>query len=96
MDQGFCTKSAYTKNNTPKYPSEAPGTLFKNVKKPKVFAGFWVRNLPREPKEAQEAPKKRQNPKSKYAPKNPQKCLRGKKCLKVAISLWPVFGTHFW
>ena len=58
----------------------------------KVFGSI---SLARDPKEGQEAPKKRQNPKSKSASKNPKKCLRGKKCLKVAISFWTKIGTIF-
>ena len=58
----------------------------------KVFGSI---SLARDPRKGQEAPKKRQNPKSKPASKNPQKCLRGKKCLKVAISFWTKIGTIF-
>ena len=50
----------------------------------------------RNPRAAQEAPKELQRPMQKIAKKNPQKCLRGKKCLKVAISFLRFFGSHFW
>ena len=64
-----------------------------------VFNVFGSRDLPRDPQETQEPPKK--HPKSskgpnKSEPKNANKCLRGKKCLKVAISFWTCSGTHFW
>ena len=64
-----------------------------------VFSVFGSRGLPREPQETQEPPKK--HPKSSKGPKkspkqNHNKCLRGKKGLKVAISLLTFFGPHFW
>ena len=49
----------------------------------------------RNPRAAQEAPKELQRPMQKIAKKNPQKCLRGKKCLKPAISFLTNFGTNF-
>ena len=64
-----------------------------------VFNVFGSRDLPRDPQETQEPPKK--HPKSskgpkKIARKNHKKCLLGKKCLKPSISLLTVFGPHFW
>ena len=64
-----------------------------------VFNVFGSRDLPRDPQETQEPPKK--HPKSSKGPKkstkkNPNKGLVGKKCLKVAISFWTPNGTHFW
>ena len=50
----------------------------------------------RGPRAAQETPKDLQNAMQKSAKKNPKKCLRGKKCLKPAISFLAVFGSHFW
>ena len=64
-----------------------------------VFNVFGSRDLPRDPQETQEPPKK--HPKSSKGPKkinqkNQEKCIRGKKCLKPAISFWTPNGTHFW
>ena len=63
-----------------------------------VFNVFGSRDLPRDPQETQEPPKK--HPKSskgpkKIAQKNHNKCLRGKKCLKLAISFIAPNGTNF-
>ena len=63
-----------------------------------VFHVFGSRDLPRDPQETQEPPKK--HPKSSKGPKkvnqkNQDKCLRGKKCLKVAISFWTIFEFFF-
>ena len=65
-----------------------------------VFNVFGSRDLPRDPQETQEPPKK--HPKSSKGPKKiahkkiTKKCLLGKKCLKLAISFWAPNGTHFW
>ena len=64
-----------------------------------VFSVFGSRDLPWDPQEAQEPPKK--HPKSskgpkKIAPKNHKKCLRGKNCLKPAISFLVAFGPPVW
>ena len=63
-----------------------------------VFNVFGSRDLPRDPQETQEPPKK--HPKSSKGPKkicqkNPQKYLCGKKCLKLAISFKRLWGTNF-
>ena len=85
---------------SPRGPSWAWKSLFKHLKKPRVFTRFWVQRPPkrasRNPRAAQEAPKELQRPMQKTAKKNPKKCYRGKKCLKLAISLLIKFGTHFW
>ena len=85
---------------SPRGPSWALKSLFKHLKKPRVFTRFWVQRPPkrasRNPRAAQEAPKELQRPMQKIAKTNPKKCLHGKKCLKVAISLWPDFGSPFW
>ena len=57
-----------------------PETSQETLKKPKS-----------RPRSTQRAPK----PMQKLAKKNPKKCLRGKKCLKPAISFWTVSGPHF-
>ena len=44
------------------------------------------------PRSTQRAPKAH----AKNCQKNPQKCYRGKKCLKLAISFWTIFGSPFW
>ena len=85
---------------SPRGPSWALKSLFKNLKKPKVVSRFWVQRPPkrasRNPRAAQEAPKELQRPMQKTAKKNPKKCLCGKKCLGLAISFcsffWPNFG----
>ena len=73
---------------------------FQTPQKPRVFTRFWVQRPPkrasRNPRAAQETPKELQRPMQKIAKKNPKKCLRGKKCLKVAISLLINFGSPFW
>ena len=85
---------------SPRGPSWALKSLFKHLKKPRVFTRFWVQRPPkrasRNPRAAQEAPKELQRPMQKIAKKNPKKCLRGKKCLKPAISFWTCFGSPFW
>ena len=63
-----------------------------------VFNVFGSRDLPRDPQETQEPPKK--HPKSSKGPKksikkNQDKCLCGKKCLKLAISFKILWGTNF-
>ena len=63
-----------------------------------VFNVFGSRDLPRDPQETQEPPKK--HPKSSKGPKkvnqkNQDKCLRGKKCLKLAISFFAIFKHFF-
>ena len=63
-----------------------------------VFNVFGSRDLPRDPQETQEPPKK--HPKSSKGPKkickkNPKKYSRGKKCLKLAISFKIIFGLNF-
>ena len=63
-----------------------------------VFNVFGSRDLPRDPQETQEPPKK--HPKSSKGPKkspkkSSNKCLRGKKCLKPAISILTNSGTNF-
>ena len=50
----------------------------------------------RNPRAAQEAPKELQRPEQNATKKKSKKCLRGKKCLKPAISFLAVFGSHFW
>ena len=63
-----------------------------------VFSVFGSRDLPWDPQETQEPPKK--HPKSSKGPKkicqkNPKKCCCGKKCLKLAISFLTKIGTNF-
>ena len=63
-----------------------------------VFNVFGSRDLPRDPQETQEPPKK--HPKSSKGPKkkhqkNQDKCLRGKKCLKPAISFLTISEPNF-
>ena len=58
-----------------------PETSQETLKKPKS-----------RPRSTQRAPKARKKP----TKKNQDKCLRGKKCLKPAISFLRVFGNHFW
>ena len=58
-----------------------PETSQETLKKPKS-----------RPRSTQRAPKARKKP----TKKNQDKCTRGKKCLKLAISFWTPNGTHFW
>ena len=85
---------------SPRGPSWALKSLFKNLKKTYFFARFWVQRPPkrasRNPRAAQEAPKELQRPMQKIAKKNPQKWLHGKKCLKPAISFRTSNGSPFW
>ena len=85
---------------SPRGPSGALKSLFKNLKKPCVFTRFWVQRPPkrpsRNPRAAQETPKDLQNAMQKSATKNQKKCLLGRKCLKPAISKKTPSGTHFW
>ena len=57
-----------------------PETSQETLKKPKS-----------RPRSTQRAPKARK----KSTTKNQDKCLRGKKCLKPAISFLTIFGTNF-
>ena len=43
------------------------------------------------PKDTQETPKRH----AKTCQKKSKKCLRGKKCLKLEITFWAIFGTNF-
>ena len=65
-----------------------------------VFNVFGSRDLPRDPQETQEPPKRHprtsKTPCKKMPNKSPNKCLRGKNCLKPAISFWIDFGPHVW
>ena len=63
-----------------------------------VFNVFGSRDLPRDPQETQEPPKK--HPKTSKDPKkihqkNQDKCLRGKKCPQLAISFFAIFKHFF-
>ena len=63
-----------------------------------VFNVFGSRDLPRDPQETQEPPKK--HPKSSKGPKkvnqkNQDKYLRGKKCLRLAITFLTISETNF-
>ena len=58
-----------------------PETSQETLKKPKS-----------RPRSTQRPPKAR----TKLTKKFPEKCMRGKKCLKPAISFWTPNGTHFW
>ena len=63
-----------------------------------VFNVFGSRDLPRDPQETQEPPKK--HPKTskerkKSTKKNQDKCLRGKKCLRLAITFLTISRTNF-
>ena len=49
----------------------------------------------KEPKAAQETPYELQYPKKKTTKKKQDKCLRGKKCLKLAITFLKDFRTNF-
>ena len=72
----------------------------KNLKKTRVFTRFLQHKTPKRgstiPNAAQEWPKVCQNAMQKNDKKKSKKCLRGKKCLKPAISFWTLFGSHFW
>ena len=72
----------------------------KNLKKTWVFTRFLQHKTPKRgstiPNAAQEWPKVCQNAMQKNDKKKSKKCLRGKKCLKPAISFWIIFGPHFW
>ena len=83
---------------SPREPSGASKSLFKNLEKPDVFTRFWVQRPPkrpsRNPRAAQEAPKDLQRTK-KIHQKNQDKCLRGKKCLRLAITFLTISRTNF-
>ena len=64
-----------------------------------VFNVFWVQRPPMRtsvsPITAQDTPKDLQKPIQKSAKKNSKKCLRGKKCLKPAISFLTISEPYF-
>ena len=84
---------------SPRGPSGALKSLFKNLKKPCVFTRLWVQRPPkrpsRGPRAAQETPKELQNAMQKSTKKNHKKCLLGRKCLKPAISKRPPLRPLF-
>ena len=83
---------------SPRGPSWALKSLFKNLNKPWVFTRFWVQRPPkrasRNPRAAQETPKDLQNAVQKTDKKKSKNQCRGKKCLKPAISLLRNFGPN--
>ena len=79
---------------SPRGPSGASKSLFKNLKKPRVFNGFWVQ---RPPKRASRCPIRlpRDPQKMHKHQKMPKKSVLGKKCLKPAISKRPPLRPLF-
>ena len=80
---------------SPRGPSGASKSLFKNLKKPRVFTLFWVQRPPKKTSRKKTYKNNQFQRALTSKKKMLKKCLHGKKCLKVAISFLRFFGTNF-
>ena len=79
---------------SPRGPSGASKSLFKNLKKHLVFTRFWVQRPPKKTSRKKTC-KKQHEKKAEKTKKMLKECLLGKKCLKPAISFFPFLGPKF-
>ena len=83
---------------SPRGPSGASKSLFKNLKKPSVFTRFWVQRPPkrasRNPRAAREAPKELQRPMQKTAQKITKNACLVKNALSRRSHFLPFLGPE--
>ena len=80
---------------SPRGPSGASKSLFKNLKKHWVFTRFWVQRPPKKTSRKKTCKKQREKKAKKTKTQMLKICLLGKKCLKPAISFFPFLGPKF-